>query len=81
MLATLPGGYGEIAVAAGYVFLAGGFSGTVVGLPLGGGSPLTILSDRLRPMGVTSDDDAQRVFWVDFDNGDVGRIDFMEVEP
>lgn len=81
VLATLDWGTAEISVAAGYVFLAGAFSGTVVAVSTAGGPPQTILLDRPRPMAVTSDDDAQRVFWVDFDNGDVGRIDFIDVEP
>lgn len=81
VLAALGWGNGEISVAAGYVFVAGAFSGTVVAVPTAGGSPETILLDRPRPMAVTSDADAQRVFWVDFDNGDVGRIDFMVAEP
>lgn len=76
LLAILDGGgVQDMTLAAGYLFLAGGRAGTVIAIPPSRGVPQTLVTDRPHPMGVAADDDASRVYWVDFASGEVGRTD------
>lgn len=83
LLASLHGlEVGSLALAGGDLFFTGGMAGTVLAVPAGAGSPETLASDLPRPTGVTADQDGGRVFWVDFDSGEVGRVErVLDVDP
>ena len=79
LLATLPG-QGDIAIGGGYYLVASRAGGSVYALPLAGGAPATLVSGRPGPMASAIDADGAWAYWVDFDNGDVGRVGVVPAE-
>lgn len=73
LLATVPRADG-IALAGPNIVVGKPVDGTVVAVPRAGGEPWELVSGRPAPYGVTADADGGRVFWVDYESGDVGRV-------